>query len=283
MDCRLAYFPIPAVHTALKEQPMDEVSPRSELPAILVSYVYLGPFLKTRSQFSFRDWSLDSGAFSAHQSDTVISLPKFTAEAKRLLEEDDQLVEVFALDVIGDHRASLSNTEYMWEQGVAAIPTYHIGEPESYLLHIARHYPKIALGGVARMKQATKIDFAQQCFARVWPKLVHGFGYGNEKGIMCVPWHSTDATNWELGPCAFGRWAAFGKMSVRGSNQNLRAEVEHYLALERKANNRWRKELALLGKQETALRLGLAWQRGTSGTQRAARSFTRKPRLVKKA
>ncbi len=57
---------------------------------------------------------------------------------------------------------------------------------------------------------------------------------------MALPWHSVDATNWELGPCKFGNWKSFGNMSVRGSKQNLRAEVEWYLELERLAQHRWR-------------------------------------------
>ena len=75
---------------------------------------------------------------------------------------------------------------------------------------------------------------------------MHGFGFGSEKSVMLVPWHSVDATNWELGPCRFGRWQSFGKMSVRGSKQNLRAEVEWHLDLERRARNRWAKEMAVL-------------------------------------
>ena len=154
------------------------------------------------------------------------------------------MTEVFALDVIGDWKASLKNTEEMWRQEVNAIPCYHVGEPESVLKGIAKDYPKIALGGCVGYRG--KDAFAAQCFARVWPKAIHGFGFGTEESLMNVPWHSVDATNWEIGPCKFGRWKSFGQMSVRGSKQNLRAEVEWYLALERRARERWRKEMAML-------------------------------------
>ena len=60
---------------------------------------------------------------------------------------------------------------------------------------------------------------------------------------MAVPWHSVDSTNWEIGPCAFGRWQKFGALSVRGSNQDLRCEVKFYLDLEAKARVRWKKEM----------------------------------------
>lgn len=218
-------------------------------PALLVSYVYLEAFLKNLHQYQFRDWVLDSGAFSAHQSGTKIELQAYIDTCKKLLANDPKLTEVFALDVIGDWKASLRNYEEMWKQGVPAIPCYHYGEPEHVLRTLARDYPKIAIGGCAMMKIDKKNAFAGQCFARVWPKKIHGFGFGSERSIMSFPFHSVDATNWELGPCKYGRWASFGQMSVRGSKQNLRSEVEWYLALERRARDRWAKEMALLDDQ----------------------------------
>lgn len=212
-------------------------------PALLVSYVYLEPFLKNQTRYCYRDWVLDSGAFSAHNSGTEIKLQDYIDKAKELLAIDPTLTEVFALDVIGDWRASLKNTEEMWRQGVQAIPCWHAGEPEDALRGIAKDYPKIALGGVAKTRAVAKKKIAEQVFARVWPKKIHGFGFGSEDMVMAFPWHSVDATNWEMGPCAFGRWNAYGKMSVRGSKQNLRVEVEYYMEMERKARIKWRRQM----------------------------------------
>lgn len=219
--------------TGLKPRPIPLA------PALLVSYVYLKPFQQAREKYGFRDWVLDSGAFSAHMSGTEIKLQDYINTAKMLRELDPTLTEVFALDVIGDWKASLHNCEEMWKQGVPAIPTYHRGEPEHVLKTIAREYPKIALGGVARMKIDGKNAWAKQCFARIWPKKVHGFGFGSEVSVMEMPFHSVDATNWEMGPCAFGNWRAYGKMSVRGGKQDLRAEVDWYLKLEQRAKVKW--------------------------------------------
>ncbi len=240
-------------------------------PALLVSYVYLPGFLKHRHRYHYRDWVLDSGAFSAHNSGVEIKLQDYIDTCKQLFETDSTLTEVFALDVIGDWRASLKNCEEMWRQGVPAIPCFHAGEPWEALMHMARDYPKIALGGVAYAGGNRKMKWAEQCFARVWPKKIHGFGFGSESQIMGLPWHSTDATNWEIGPCRFGRWQSFGQMSVRGSNQNLRAEVEWYLELERKAQFRWRKEMAQLAKLKEpapAVRLSLGGNMRDGGEQR---------------
>ena len=222
----------------------------SSSPALLVSYVYLEPFLKNQRRYCYRDWVLDSGAFSAHNSGREIRLQDYIDKVKRLLDSDATLSEVFALDVIGDWRASIRNTEEMWRQGIEAIPCWHAGEPEEVLRGIARDYPKIALGGVAKTRAVAKKKIAEQVFARVWPKKIHGFGFGSEDMVLAFPWHSVDATNWEMGPCAFGRWNAFGKMSVRGSKQNLRAEIEYYLDVERRARIKWKKQMEELEASE---------------------------------
>ena len=216
-----------------------EKLPASSAPALLVSYFYIKGWLKHRGQFSYRDWVMDSGAFSAHNSGEVISLQSYIEACKSLKESDQTLTEVFSLDVISDWKASLKNCEAMWNQGVEAIPCYHVGEPEHVLKTLARDYPKIALGGAVGYRK--KDAWAQECFSRVWPKKIHGFGFGSEKSIMAMPWHSVDATNWELGPCKFGRWNSMGGQYVnwRGSKQNLRAEVEWYLDLEARARLKW--------------------------------------------
>lgn len=215
-------------------------------PALLVSYVYLKPFLINKPRYDYRDWALDSGAFSAHNSGTEISLRDYIYTCKTLMERDPTLTEVFSLDVIGDWRNSLKNCERMWREGVEAIPCFHADEPESVLMGMARDYPKIALGGVALKHQSKKLAWARQCFARVWPKKIHGFAFGSEESLMALPWHSVDATSWEIRPCKFGSWQTFGNLSVRGSNQNLRCEVEWYLDLERRARRKWAKEMAEL-------------------------------------
>lgn len=267
---RMATFDIPAVHDSLSNPTVRLVGAGNSgsqaqgflasgkllnAPALLVSYVYLAPFLKNQHRYCYRDWVLDSGAFSAHASGEPVDLLAYIEKCKELMATDPTLTEIFALDVIGDWRASAKNTERMWVEGIPAIPCYHINEPEDVLKGLAKDYPKIALGGVAKSKGGIKMKFAEQCFARVWPKRIHGFGFGTESHIMSLPWHSVDATNWELGPCKFGRWQRYGNMSVRGSQQNLRSEVEHYLAIERRARQKWKKEMALLESLGPTVRL----------------------------
>jgi hypothetical protein len=249
---RLAHVPGAQGDNNLIGQRGVEQLPEGSRPALLISYYYLDNFLSQQEKYAYRDWVMDSGAFSAESKGIKIDVMAYITKCKELMEKDKTLTEIYALDVIGDWKASLKNTEIMWKHGVPAIPCFHYGEPWDVLLGLAKDYPKIAIGGCVGRRDKDK--FAAQCFARVWPKKCHGFGFGAESSLMKLPWHSVDATNWEMGPCAFGRWACFGNaaISVRGSSQNLRAEVEFYLDLEKRARERWKKEMVLLESQDAA-------------------------------
>lgn len=232
---------------------------RTHLPALLVSYYYLDGFLKHQPRYRYRDWALDSGAFSAHNSGKTIKLQDYIDTCKRLMDTDPTLSEIFALDVIGDWRATLKNTEEMHRQGVPAIPAVHRGAPEQ-AIKAAAEYPKLAIGGVARLKPSVRRKFIEQVFARVWPHAVHGFGINDEATVLAFPWHSVDASSWEFGPCAFGRWKAYGNMSVRGSIQDLTPEINWYLDLEQRARAKWKKQMRQLEQGPNSVRF--AWAGG---------------------
>lgn len=214
-------------------------------PALLVSNAYAPVFDRQRDKLHFRDWTMDSGAYTAMNAGTPARLGEYLEVCHRRLAEDPQLTEVFALDVIGDWRATIRNVEAMWEQGIPAIPTFHVGEPDHVLDHLAATYPKIAIGGAVRY--GAKLAWAEQVFARVWPKPIHGLGFGSERFMQRLPFHSCDASNWEFRPLATGVWPGLGgKLSVRGSSQNLRSEVLYYLGIEERLRFRWRNEMAVL-------------------------------------
>jgi len=231
-----------------------------EKPALLVSYYYLKGFLKNKSRYAYRDWVMDSGAYSAKNSGVEIDLNDYIEVCQKLLAEDPTLTEVFSLDVIGDWKGSEKNTKAMWKAGIQAIPCWHKGEPWDVLVGLANDYPRIAIGGFVKTNIKEKLRIVDQVFARVWPKSIHGFGMCSESMVLKYPFSSVDATNWEIGPCGFGRWQAFGNMSVRGSQQNLRAEVEWHLELERKARRRWQKEMKQLNDNHVT-RLAVVTQR----------------------
>jgi len=229
----------------------DTSSNVEKKPALLISYYYLDNVLKhmkKHTDYQFRNWAMDSGAFSAHHSGAAIDLQEYIERCQQLLKTDPKLVEIFALDVIGNWRLSMKNLEKMWDAGVEAIPCYHSGEPWDVLLHIAKNYPKIALGGIAEAPRNFRLEFMRQSMARIWPKKVHGFGVTDESIIMALPFHSVDATSWIFGPCAYAQWMRYGHLSLPNTvtESSLPAEVEMYLEIERRAKVRWKDEMVLL-------------------------------------
>lgn len=197
----------------------------------------------------YRDWALDSGAFSAknRQKPVTIPLSRYIEDClllKIFNDEKKPLVEIFALDDLDSPERSARNCEEMWKHSIQAIPCYHQGEPWEILQEYSQKYPKIAIGGtVGKGRTGKDYDWVDQVFARVWPKRIHGFGFGSEKQVLSYPFDSVDSTGWEIMPCRFGHWYSMNeqKVSVRGSHQNLRMEVDAYLKLEQRARMRWRK------------------------------------------
>lgn len=235
-------------------------------PAFLISYVMLESWPKRRATTPYRYWMMDSGAFSVLYSGRTVTLEEYIRCCQEKLAEDKTLVECIALDVIRDWRQSLRNTELMWAAGVPAIPVYHIGEPEDVLIGYARDYPKIAIGGLGWLRgSAVRKQYAEQCFARVWPCAVHGLALTGEEILQCVPWHSVDASSWVAGP-RYGTWRVYaggrnqwGRLSAR-KQYDLRPEVEVYLRMEEKLRFQWSKEMA-----EVDTRLRAANWRGYQG------------------
>lgn len=219
-------------------------------PALLISYAYWKSFAKFRHLYHFRDYSLDSGAFSVEHSGGKVDLQQYIEFCLERMATDAQCTEVFALDVIFDWRATARNVERMWAAGVPAIPTYHRGEPEAVLKAYVRDYPKVALGGFSHLRGDAKLAWAKECFARAWPARLHGLGVMGERVLMACPFHSVDASNWEAGPARFGSWKTLGTVKgLRGGKTNFRMEVEWYLALERRLKQRWTRELAMVERE----------------------------------
>jgi hypothetical protein len=221
--------------------------------ALLVSYYYRKTFDNMKDDIHFRDWVLDSGAFSAHNSGKTIDLQEFIDYCLAAQEADEKLTQVFGLDVIGDPEASMRNCEEMVRQGVDATPTFHMGSPWEALEEFKK-YPRIALGGMVGRPGNLKKDWLEQAFARLWPKRIHAFGVASRDVLMTYPFHSADASNWEIAPCAFGTWKTYGKnFKIKGGDINLQPEIKRYLTLEKELEHRWRKELATLSKLPTEI------------------------------
>jgi hypothetical protein len=212
--------------------------------SLLVAYPDLKAFQKHRGRINIKRWCLDSGAFSAWNSGKTIKLPEYIAAAK-----DCDACEVFGLDVIGDAEATRHNLDAMWNQGMSAIPTFHYRAKWEWLAWCCEHSDKIALGGMAKERGSAKWKWIEQCFARCWPKKVHGFGVASPEAFALVPFHSVDATSWSYAPSAMGCWAGFTGRQMRLKSRGVKdywIEVQEHQRRERLAIFRWRRQLASL-------------------------------------
>jgi len=126
------------------------------MPAVLVSFAYIKPWNRMRPGAAIREWCLDSGAFTARSLGIEISNEQYIETALRLVREDSLLTEVFALDVIGDARASLRNTEEARRAGLNAIPTFHYGTGWEVLAELCKRFDKVAIGGMVGIARKPK-------------------------------------------------------------------------------------------------------------------------------
>lgn len=222
----------------------------SVLPSLLFSYAYEKHWLPILPELTIRNFVLDSGAFTANSSGKPIDIQVFINTVQRYRDNGVLPVEIFSLDVIGDWRGTMQNTELLWQAGIEAIPTFHYGEPEDVLIGYAKDYPKIALGGAVGVPRKEKERWVRQCFARVWPKPMHGFGFGMW-ALEQFPFHTIDCSDWEGNAARFGNWFRYGgrNLGLGGKDllDNLAVEAQVWLDAEVKAKQRWAQVFRGLG------------------------------------
>ena len=218
----------------------------SRRPRLLISYIYFSSIEKYLDQFFYDTWILDSGAFTAWNAGKPIQLSDYIEFCKRVKESARPPEEIYGLDDIQDWKKTEANVKAMWKAGVEAIPTYHVGEPPDVLRGYVKDYPKVALGGMVRKHGNVKEKFLNLAFAVGWPKKFHAFGLDMERLLLKYPIHSVDSSSWISKPCIFGKWSKYGDLTWRGSNQDLRSEIERIFAIEDKANVIFKRELEML-------------------------------------
>lgn len=217
-------------------------------PSVLCSYVVYPRFkpVLMGEVGTVREWVLDSGAYSAKHSGIEISIEQYIDFCHEMNASKRPPSAIFALDVIGDWRGTMTNTELMWKRGVEAIPCYHAGEPSDVLGVMARDYPRIAIGGSAGVLYGKDRNrYFDAVFAKVWPKRIHGFGITTQDILSAYPFHSVDASSWELGVLRYGTWKAHRGLKTPWlrRDHNLRIEVEHYLDMEAQLRVRWARQM----------------------------------------
>lgn len=215
----------------------------SLLPSILVSFAYRKSWAKA-SRVVWREVVLDSGAYTVHNAGGVVDVDEFADWALEQKATNPLVTEVFSLDVIGDWRASLKNTEYLVKRGLDVVPVYHVGEPTDVLVKLCRDYDKVALGGAVGYSK--KMEWAALCFKTVWPKRLHGLGFA-PKVLRSLPFHTIDHSSWLTGPHLRQQFSAYDDLRlpmVGGyKTYSLSGEVQHNLNEEARARSFWRGRL----------------------------------------
>lgn len=224
-------------------------------PAILVSYQYVNEFFRNRGRAQYRSWVLDSGAYSALTSGVKIDLNKYIDDAGKIIQQEgSKLKTVFALDVIGDPEATIKNVERMWSQGVKAVPTFHHGSPMHYLDTLGKNYEKIAIGGLvqrgagghgSKLTGNMRLRFLEECYSRIWPKWVHGFGCTDPKLMYRIPFASVDSITWYYRVSRYGQIQGYNNLPVQRPKDNrpaaeaaVRVSVNQFLHLEDEARSK---------------------------------------------
>jgi hypothetical protein len=221
---------------------MAGIEPETK-PSVLISFAYAREWSKVSHLDLWREVVLDSGAFSVAKTGETIDLVEFGEWALAERARDPRVTEIFTLDVIGGSwRESLKNTEDLWKMGVDVIPVFHVGEPTDLLKCLARDYPKVALGGAVGYRK--RVEWAAICFKHVWPKKLHGLGFG-ETSLATLPFHTIDNSSWDFAPRQFGNYHSLQtQLPTRSSSKlNLRCEVEFYLDEEARYRRYWAKRL----------------------------------------
>ena len=153
---------------------------------------------------------LDSGAFSAYNSGSIIDIDELCLFANSITEHCKFIA---SLDVIGDAPKSFENFIYMrkrLKEPNKLIPTFHINEPIEYLYKYFDYedefgrLDKLALGGIAKQSKKNQKRFLDMCepicekYQNVW---IHVFGVTNFPLINCYSFiDSIDSTKHIMQP-----------------------------------------------------------------------------------
>lgn len=198
----------------------------------LMSYYYLKSKSEDKliSLFSslegeYEIFMLDSGAFSAWNSGSVISLFEYIDFIKKYCQ---YFTHVICLDVIDNPILSEVNYLIMMQElkgfDLTVIPVFHSGEPFSVLDYmVKKEYKYLGISPNNSWQEKRKNEWLTRVFSRYdFEKLgikTHALGYQSVRGLLYFPFTSTDAITWRIG-------ASYGHvinpdLSLRYSNRAI--------------------------------------------------------------
>lgn len=163
----------------------------------LASFYFIGD-LDLKSYFGNNStYLLDSGAFSAKKTGSPIDINNYISFIQN---HEQDLVNYFNLDVIGDATATEKNQKIMESAGLTPIPVFHpyyspLKELESLC---SQGYDYIALGGlVGQKKQSEMLQYIIPTIPR--KVKIHLFGITTPLILERFRVASADSSNWASG------------------------------------------------------------------------------------
>lgn len=153
----------------------------------------------------------DSGAFSAFHAGAQVTVEDYVAWCKRW---EHRLHAVAALDVLGNAKASIRNTQKMRDLGVTPLPVFHLGEPMSVLEQYLGECDYMAIGGMVKASVTMRDRRLWKYLATIHQMAgdaevkLHGFGLSSWPVIRRFPWYSVDSSSAGSG-YRYGRCTAY--------------------------------------------------------------------------
>lgn len=171
-------------------------------PRALIAYPYAKTLgVEAWQKFAGFDLILDSGAFTAMNTGKPVDVDEYTdfCDANR-----DRFALAFALDVIGDHRASMRNYRRQQDAlgvGFPLVPTWHMGTALKELDSLCAETGYVSIGGaVPFLRKRTQLGRVMVEAHRIAARhgtVLHGLGMSGAVAVD-FPWRSVDSASWTI-------------------------------------------------------------------------------------
>ena len=168
---------------------------------ILLSYYYIrdGHLNLMRDTTDFVDYAIDSGAYSAFSSGKAISMDEYQTFLTKL---GFNPFGYFALDVIGDEKATMVNYRKMRADGFKPIPIFTRGSDPSLVDELFADTDFIGYGGISARKGNSRTityGYVKKLMSLAKGRKVHWLGFAILNYIKYFKPFSFDSTSWSAG------------------------------------------------------------------------------------
>lgn len=138
---------------------------------------------------------VDSGAYGAGTKNIEIPIDKYIEYVK----ENRQWIKYYAnLDVKYSWQKTADNQKEMEDAGLAPLPVFHGGEPDTVKQDLLDNYEYICVGGIAGTQKSRKVLPALRELSKEALRMncrIHLFGMGGFKVLRRAYYYSSDSTN----------------------------------------------------------------------------------------